>query len=337
VGEIDKYYQILGLNMGASEEEIKQAYRDLANVWHPDRFPHSQRLRKKANEKIREINIAYEKLTAYAKPFDMPATTSRMSSSENGINEQSKPSYEGSQRGFSQPSFTRGSAERISWKPLSLLFVVLGLGIGINFTGKLIGAILGFLIGMRAVKFVNRIDQSRRYKTKVAWGVVIAGLLIFAILLGLTEPEHYRSTSAVLSRLIGYSPSSFNSDFAKIQEIGFLFENIRQANLQKDIDLYMSCFSRNFSDKEGKREDTLKIWERFDYQDLSYELKKFAIIGDIADVKLQWVIVASEKPDGKLHNGTTLLDVSLKKEYTGWKITGIKPVADSSKQVLPGD
>ncbi len=63
--EIDKYYQILGLNSGAPEEEIKQAYRDLANVWHPDRFPNNQRLREKANEKLKEINNAYEKLKSY--------------------------------------------------------------------------------------------------------------------------------------------------------------------------------------------------------------------------------------------------------------------------------
>ena len=60
--EIDKCYQTLGLNSRASEEEIKQAYRDLVNVWHPDRFPHNQRLRKKATEKLREINAAYENL-----------------------------------------------------------------------------------------------------------------------------------------------------------------------------------------------------------------------------------------------------------------------------------
>ncbi len=60
--EKDKYYQILGLNPGASEEEIKEAYRDLVTVWHPDRFSNNSRLRHKANEKIMDINIAYENL-----------------------------------------------------------------------------------------------------------------------------------------------------------------------------------------------------------------------------------------------------------------------------------
>jgi hypothetical protein len=33
-----KYYSVLGLNGNATEAEVKQAYKDLAKVWHPDRF-----------------------------------------------------------------------------------------------------------------------------------------------------------------------------------------------------------------------------------------------------------------------------------------------------------
>jgi hypothetical protein len=64
MSEMDKYYQILGLNPGASEEEIKQTYKDLVNVWHPDRFS-NPRLKEKANEKLKEINEAYDKLKSY--------------------------------------------------------------------------------------------------------------------------------------------------------------------------------------------------------------------------------------------------------------------------------
>ena len=54
------YYKILGLEPDASAEEVKQAYRDLAKVWHPDRFAHDTRLQRKAQEKLKEINEAYE-------------------------------------------------------------------------------------------------------------------------------------------------------------------------------------------------------------------------------------------------------------------------------------
>ena len=58
--KIDRCIEILGLKPGASQEEVNQAYRDLANVWHPDRFANNLRLQKKAEEKLKEINAAYE-------------------------------------------------------------------------------------------------------------------------------------------------------------------------------------------------------------------------------------------------------------------------------------
>jgi hypothetical protein len=61
----DVYYQVLEIEPGASPDEIKQAYRDLALVWHPDRFFDNPRLRQKAEEKLKRINVAYEFLKSY--------------------------------------------------------------------------------------------------------------------------------------------------------------------------------------------------------------------------------------------------------------------------------
>jgi curved DNA-binding protein CbpA len=59
---IFRCYEILGLEPGASIEEVKIAYRDLVKVWHPDRFINDPRLQLKSNEKIKEINEAYNEL-----------------------------------------------------------------------------------------------------------------------------------------------------------------------------------------------------------------------------------------------------------------------------------
>ncbi len=62
-----RYYQVLGLQNGASKEEIKQAHRDLVKIWHPDRFgADDARLRCRAEAKLREINEAYAYITANA-------------------------------------------------------------------------------------------------------------------------------------------------------------------------------------------------------------------------------------------------------------------------------
>jgi len=84
----EQHYRVLELQPGASLEEIKQAYRDLALVWHPDRFANSPRLQKKALEKMKEINEAYEFLKTYrpdgAAATPAPETVPRPASSPPG-------------------------------------------------------------------------------------------------------------------------------------------------------------------------------------------------------------------------------------------------------------
>jgi len=53
------YYEVLGINRDASEEEIKKSYRKLAMKWHPDRNPDNP----KAEEHFKEAKEAYEVLT----------------------------------------------------------------------------------------------------------------------------------------------------------------------------------------------------------------------------------------------------------------------------------
>ncbi|MEM5793364.1 MAG: molecular chaperone DnaJ [Candidatus Aenigmatarchaeota archaeon] len=52
------YYEILGVNRNASQEDIKRAYRQLARKYHPDVNPGN----KEAEEKFKEINEAFEVL-----------------------------------------------------------------------------------------------------------------------------------------------------------------------------------------------------------------------------------------------------------------------------------
>ena len=55
-------YQVLGVPETASDEEIKKAYRDLARKYHPDNY-HDNPLADLAQERMKEINAAYEQIT----------------------------------------------------------------------------------------------------------------------------------------------------------------------------------------------------------------------------------------------------------------------------------
>lgn len=54
----DDYYNVLGLARGASDEEVRKAYRDLARKYHPDRNPDNP----EAKKKFQEVQRAFEVL-----------------------------------------------------------------------------------------------------------------------------------------------------------------------------------------------------------------------------------------------------------------------------------
>lgn len=63
--DIKKCFELLELDREASPDQARQAYKDLVAIWHPDRFVGNPRLRQKAEEKLKEINRAYEGIKAH--------------------------------------------------------------------------------------------------------------------------------------------------------------------------------------------------------------------------------------------------------------------------------
>jgi hypothetical protein len=61
--DLRESYRLLEVEPGATPEELKRAYRDLVKVWHPDRFADDLRLQSRAQEKLKQINLAYAKIS----------------------------------------------------------------------------------------------------------------------------------------------------------------------------------------------------------------------------------------------------------------------------------
>lgn len=61
---VERALAVMELTPDASWEQIRQAYRELVKVWHPDRFPGDEKFKLRATRKMQEINTAYQVVQA---------------------------------------------------------------------------------------------------------------------------------------------------------------------------------------------------------------------------------------------------------------------------------
>jgi hypothetical protein len=162
--------------------------------------------------------------------------------------------------------------------------------------------------------------------------MIAGGIFILVVAFGYFFWLKPSSSGTLLSKETASSSDGTSSPQSQLpvskkeeaEKMRSLFENIRQANIKKNIGLFMSCYSRDFEDKEGKRLAVLETWENFNYLDLSYHLKKQTITGDTADVKVEWLIRTSPKAGGQPQDTRAVLNVVLSREEGNWKIKTIK-------------
>jgi hypothetical protein len=159
--------------------------------------------------------------------------------------------------------------------------------------------------------------------------LLVAGLILlmalggFALWKKVLQPSGPASTEITPSASVVLQPGS-SVRTHEIEKIKSLLEDIKQANLRKDIHLFMSCYSLDFKDRNGKKLATIESWKAFDYLDLSYDLKRQTISEDTADIRVEWVIDISEKIGGAPQKSKAILDVLLTREEGQWKIKEIK-------------
>lgn len=108
---MSKAYELLGVKPGVSIRELKAAHRDLAKVWHPDRFQHDPRLQEKAQEKLKEINEAYDLLSSGKVPRPVSTPPSP------------KASQAAYQAAYSEPPQAPRRHSTGSWKWAAVLLV----------------------------------------------------------------------------------------------------------------------------------------------------------------------------------------------------------------------
>jgi hypothetical protein len=61
--------QVLELGMDAAESAIREAYRTMVKVWHPDRFQNDEKMKASAESKLKDINAAFDFLISTSSDF----------------------------------------------------------------------------------------------------------------------------------------------------------------------------------------------------------------------------------------------------------------------------
>lgn len=204
MGTLDKYYKILELPPDASLSDVNRSYKDLVRVWHPDRFAGDPRMQEKTEEKLKEINIAYQNIVASYKFQARPsAGTASDTTSKQLPPDEAVPYPYAHIRSFPF-AFV-----------LCLLGIIVGMSmaevvrvyIGIDVTGMkasliVVCAILGWMVGTILIGIINGIYIKRGTRVKVAALCTVGlfslylGVLISSPLVGFTDITSFITKSA---------------------------------------------------------------------------------------------------------------------------------------------
>jgi RNA polymerase subunit RPABC4/transcription elongation factor Spt4 len=112
----------------------------------------------------------------------------------------------------------------------------------------------------------------------------------------------------------------------EIQKLSDLLENIRQANLRKDINLLMSCYASDYKDPEERRRTALQSWSNYNYLDLDYALKVESVSTNDVKARVEWRIRSIPMTGGQIEEGKSALSVIFQKEKNEWKIKEVTPI-----------
>ncbi len=111
----------------------------------------------------------------------------------------------------------------------------------------------------------------------------------------------------------------------EIQKLLDVLEDIRQANLKKNIGLLMSCYASDYEGLEERRRTALQSWEKYNYLDLDYVLKVESISINAATARVEWKIRSIPIAGGQPEEGKSVLKVVFQKEKNKWKIREVSP------------
>ena len=62
---VQRYFKTLGLDQRTTARNAKDAYINLVRIWHPDQFSNDPEFKARAEERLKEINVAYSEVNSF--------------------------------------------------------------------------------------------------------------------------------------------------------------------------------------------------------------------------------------------------------------------------------
>jgi hypothetical protein len=102
---------------------------------------------------------------------------------------------------------------------------------------------------------------------------------------------------------------------------------LREAQLRKDIVLFMSVYSHAYPELDDKRAGTLKSWERFDFTNLVFTVDKIQPIDtDNAIAWVTWYMDTKNRQTQEMSSSSQSFQVRFAKELGKWRIRSLEEV-----------
>ncbi len=109
------------------------------------------------------------------------------------------------------------------------------------------------------------------------------------------------------------------------EEVQALFNTLREAQLKKDLNLFLSCYASTFPGLAEKRQKTQAAWEQFTFTNMFYFLDEVtAPEPDQARVRVTWELQAQDRRTQEILTASQGFLVELKREGGKWRIAAVQ-------------
>jgi hypothetical protein len=152
-----------------------------------------------------------------------------------------------------------------------------------------------------------------------AWLLALAGAGLIAIILAVF---FFTQTGAPPPEPAAPVPEGSLQD-----QLANLMGTLRQAQINKDVSRFMSCYAATFPDREQKRQEALKAWTKFDFTAMFFYLEEVNAAGpETARAKVTWDIQVQDKSTQEFLTSAQTFQVEFVKEQGEWRIRSLQEI-----------